>query len=216
MAIERELLARREMVELIARRGVKDPAVLEAMRRVPRHRLVPAELVDLAYDDRPLPIGQGQTISQPYMVAYMTEAARVRPGSRVLEVGTGSGYQTAVLAAIGADVYSIEIDPELAARAALVLGELGHRGVHLRLGDGSLGWPEAAPFDAIVVTAAPVVVPPALVEQLAEGGRLVIPVGEPVEQVLEVHERRAETVLVTRTLPVRFVRMTGEAGETFH
>jgi protein-L-isoaspartate(D-aspartate) O-methyltransferase len=201
-------VARARMVEQqLAARGISDPRVLEAMRAVPRHEFVPTASRDQGYADSPLTIGEGQTISQPYIVALMTEAAAVRSGDRVLEVGTGSGYQAAVLAALGADVYSIEIVEPLARRAAETLARLGYR-VHLRHGDGYRGWPEAAPFDAIVVTAAPPRVPPALVAQLAPGGRLVIPVGEE-EQELQVL-RRGPSGIETRTIvPVRFVPMVG-------
>jgi protein-L-isoaspartate(D-aspartate) O-methyltransferase len=201
-------VARVRMVEKqLAARGISDPRVLEAMRAVPRHEFVPAASRDQAYADSPLPIGEGQTISQPYIVALMTELAAVRSGSRVLEVGTGSGYQAAVLAALGADVYSIEIVEPLARRAAETLARLGYR-VHLRNGDGYRGWLEAAPFDAIVVTAAPPRVPPALVAQLAPGGRLVIPVGED-EQELQVLRRGPSGIETHHVVPVRFVPMVG-------
>ena len=193
-------------------REVRDPRVLAAMRAVPRHRFVPEALQAAAYDDGPLPIGRGQTISQPFVVAMMTELARVGPGARVLEVGTGSGYQAAVLAALGAEVWSIEIDELLAARAEVVLRELGFGQdvLHLRVGDGWGGWPEAAPFDAIVVTAAPPTVPPPLLAQLAPGGRLVIPVGD-WAQALKVITREADRFVERTVFPVRFVPMTGEA-----
>jgi protein-L-isoaspartate(D-aspartate) O-methyltransferase len=174
------------------------------MRRIPRHLFVPDGERLLAYGDGPVAIGNGQTISQPYIVALMTELAAVGPGSRALEVGTGCGYQTAVLAACGAEVWSVEIDPELSARAAATLEALGIGNVHLRVGDGALGWPEAAPFDGVVVTAAPQAVPPALQEQLAPGGRLVIPIGD-VAQELWVITRTPEGVRRDAVLPVRFV-----------
>jgi protein-L-isoaspartate(D-aspartate) O-methyltransferase len=197
--------------------GIRDPSVLGAVARVPRHRFVPPAAVPAAYDDTPLPIGFGQTISQPYIVGFMTQAAGVAPGARVLEIGTGSGYQAAVLAEVlgpAGSVYSIEIVPELAARARATLAELGYATVHVRAGDGYRGWPEHAPFDAIVVTAAPDHVPPALVAQLALGGRLVIPVGTQAagEQELLVISRDARGVTTRRTLPVRFVPFTGEAA----
>ncbi len=194
-------------------RSIADRRVRAAMRAVPRHRFVPLALRERAYDDEPLPIGGGQTISQPFVVAAMTELAEVGPGRRVLEIGTGSGYQAAVLAALGAEVWSIEIDPGLAAGAAAVLRDLGFddRRVHLRIGDGGAGWPEAAPFDAIVVTAAPRAVPPALLAQLAIGGRLVIPVGGR-EQTLRLVVRTADDRFEERTIfPVRFVPLTGDA-----
>ncbi len=201
-------VARTRMVrEQIAARGISDPRVLEAMRTVPRHEFVPAASRDQAYADRPLPIGEDQTISQPYIVALMTELAEVRPGDRVLEVGTGSGYQAAVLVALGANVYSVEIVEPLARRAAETLRRLGY-GVHLRHGDGYRGWPDAAPFDAIVVTAAPPRVPPALVAQLAPGGRLVVPVGDD-EQELQVLVRRPSGIETRHVVPVRFVPMVG-------
>lgn len=196
--------------------GIRDGRVLGAMARVPRHRFVPRTELPAAYDDAPLPIGFGQTISQPYIVAFMTQAARVAPGDRVLEIGTGSGYQAAVLADVvgpAGAVYSIEIVPELAARARVTLAELGYANVHVRAGDGYRGWPEHAPFDAIVVTAAPDHVPPALVAQLATGGRLVIPVGtQAAGQELLVISRDARGVTTRRTIPVRFVPFTGEAA----
>lgn len=169
---------RQEMVRnQIERRGVKDAAVLEAMRRVERHRFVPDEYLDQAYDDHPLPIGYGQTISQPYIVALMTEALGVQAGERVLEIGTGSGYQAAILAEMGLEVYTVEIIPELASQAARRLKDLGYDQVKVLNADGYFGWEEHAPYDAIIVTAAPDHLPQPLVEQLAEGGRLVIPIG---------------------------------------
>jgi protein-L-isoaspartate(D-aspartate) O-methyltransferase len=174
------------------------------MATVPRHRFVLPSDVQFAYGDHPLPIGYDQTISQPYIVAYMTEAARISPEGRVLEIGTGSGYQAAVLAELAREVYSIEIIPELAERARTTLRELGYTNVHVRTGDGYLGWPEHAPFDAILVTAAPDHVPPALVEQLAVNGRMVIPVGEE-EQEMRVLTKTAQGVLEQQTFRVRFV-----------
>lgn len=169
---------RRAMVEsTIEARGVSNPAVLEAMRTVPRHRFVPDEYTDEAYADHPLPIGHGQTISQPYIVAVMTELLGLSQGERVLEIGTGSGYQAAVLAELVDEVYSVEIIPELAASAAALLRELGYDNVHVLQGDGYYGWEEHAPFDAIIVTCAPDHVPQPLIAQLAENGRLVIPIG---------------------------------------
>jgi protein-L-isoaspartate(D-aspartate) O-methyltransferase len=204
--------ARDAMVDdTIVGRGVRDERVIAAMRAVPRHLMVPAHHRDRAYGDHPLPIGHDQTISQPYIVAAMTEAAAVAPGERVLEVGTGSGYQAAVLAEIGADVYSIEIVEPLGRATATLLGELGYDKIKLRIGDGYRGWPEAAPFDAIIVTAAPPAVPQPLIDQLAIGGRLVIPVGED-RQRLDVITRVDRDKTSTESLfPVRFVPMTGEA-----
>jgi protein-L-isoaspartate(D-aspartate) O-methyltransferase len=202
--------ARVRMVEeQIAARGITDPAVLQAMRTVPRHEFVPARARADAYADWPLPIGHGQTISQPYVVALMTELAAVKPGDRVLEIGTGSGYQAAILCALGAEVYTIEIVEPLARGAEAVLRRLGYGRVHVRHGDGSRGWPEAAPFDAVVVTAAPREVPAALVAQLAPGGRLVIPVGEE-EQELRVLVRTPSGIETRAGVPVRFVPMVVE------
>jgi protein-L-isoaspartate(D-aspartate) O-methyltransferase len=191
-------------------RGIKDARVLAAMRTVPRHEFVPLDLAARAYDDDALPIGYEQTISQPYIVAFMTELAAIGPDAKVLEIGTGSGYQAAVLAELAKDVYSIEIVEPLARRAQATLRRLGYERVHLRTGDGYRGWPEAAPFDAVLVTAAPGTVPSPLLEQLAPGGRLVIPVGTD-DQVLEVHRRTASGITVERKAMVRFVPMIGEA-----
>ena len=166
--------------ETIEARGVSSPGVLEAMRKVPRHRFVPKEYLDQAYEDHPLPIGYGQTISQPYIVAWMTELLDLQPGEKVLEIGTGSGYQAAVLAELeDIEVYSIEIVPELAESAMQRLKDLGYAGIRLKQGDGYYGWPEYAPFDAIIVTAAPDHLPSPLVKQLEQGGRIVIPIGSP-------------------------------------
>jgi protein-L-isoaspartate(D-aspartate) O-methyltransferase len=170
-------LRERMVSDQIEARGVSDPTVLTAMRRVQRHRFVPDEYLDQAYDDHPLPIGYGQTISQPYIVGLMSEKLEIEPGDKVLEIGTGSGYQAAILAEMGMQVYSIEIIPELAAQAAERLEALGYADVRTRAADGYWGWPEEAPFDAIIVTAAPDHVPQPLVEQLKPGARLVIPVG---------------------------------------
>ena len=190
-------------------RDVRAAAVLKAMRSVPRHRFVPAAVRHLAYADHPLPIGLGQTISQPYIVAYMTEAADIAPGDKVLEIGTGSGYQAAVLGEIAREVYTIEIIPELAESARIVLADLGYTNVHVKAGNGYLGWPEHAPFDAILVTAAPEEVPQALVNQLAVGGKMVIPVGAMVQDMMII-ERTQRGVVERKTIPVRFVPMTGK------
>ena len=200
--------ARRRMVrEQIEARGVRDPAVLGAMRAVPRHEFVLPEHRSLAYADRPLPIGLGQTISQPYIVALMTELLEPEPGDRVLEVGTGSGYQAAVAARLVGHVYSIELLPELASSAAERLGRLGVSNVEVRAGDGYLGWPEHAPFDGILVTAGADHVPPPLLEQLAPGARMVIPVEDAGgDQVLQVLAKREDgSVDVREVAPVRFV-----------
>lgn len=196
---------RKEMVEYqIRRRGVKDKKVLKAMLKVPRHLFVPEQMKELAYGDEPLPIGEGQTISQPYIVAYMTEALRLRGRERVLEIGTGSGYQTAILAEIVREVYTVELIPELSDRARAVLEKLGYRNIHFRVGDGTLGWPEHAPYDAILVSAAPAAVPPALVEQLKLGGQMVIPVGTDFQELVLV--TRKETGWdEQRLIGVRFV-----------
>lgn len=196
----------------IQARGISAPAVLDALTAVPRHRFVPEALAPRAYDDTPLPIGYEQTISQPYVVAYMTEAAALAPDAKVLDIGTGSGYQAAVLAEIVSRVYSIEIVPELADRSRRLLADLGYDNVEVRTGDGYRGWPEEAPFDAIVVAAAPDHVPPALVEQLAVGARLVIPVGRFTQEILIV-TRTAGGSTTEAVLPVRFVPMTGEAQQ---
>jgi protein-L-isoaspartate(D-aspartate) O-methyltransferase len=205
-AAERERMVRRQ----IAARGVEDERVLAAMRRVPRHELVPRAVRSQAYEDYPLPIGEGQTISQPYIVAIMTEHLGLRGGERVLEVGTGSGYQAAVLAELGAEVYTIEIVPSLARRAAADLARLGYRRVHVREGDGYRGWPERAPFDAIIVTAAPDRVPQPLVDQLKPGGRLILPVGSGYQELVLITKSKGG-IETRRLLPVRFVPMTGEA-----
>jgi protein-L-isoaspartate(D-aspartate) O-methyltransferase len=193
----------------IRARGITDRAVLEAMGRVPRHRFVPGSVAPHAYADSPLPIGHGQTISQPYIVAYMTQAAKVSKKDKVLEIGTGSGYQAAVLGELARQVYSIEIVPELAERARRTLEGLGYRNVRVKAGNGYLGWPEHAPFDAILVTAAPEDVPPALVEQLAVGGRMVVPVGAG-EQDMLILTKTAGGLVTRKTIPVRFVPMTGK------
>jgi protein-L-isoaspartate(D-aspartate) O-methyltransferase len=203
-------VARRRMVhEQIASRGIHDAATLEAMRTVPRHLFVPPSQAAEAYEDHPLPIGHDQTISQPYIVAFMTEALRLRGGEKVLEVGTGSGYQAAVLSRIAARVFSIEIVAPLADEAGARLRALGYDNVVVRAGDGYAGWPEESPFDAIIVTAAAPRVPPALKEQLRDGGRLVIPVGDESQDLILV-TRRADRFEERRLIPVRFVPMTGK------
>lgn len=190
----------------IVRRGVRDPVVLQAMRTVPRHLFVPEDQQAYAYGDHPLPIGHGQTISQPYIVAYMTEIIRPRPGMKALEIGTGSGYQAAVLAAVGAKVYTIEIIPQLAEFARRNLARAGYENIQIRVGDGYYGWPEEAPFDAIVVTAAAQHIPPPLIEQLAEGGRMIIPVGSQFfTQELVLVEKNEGRVKTRAVMPVRFV-----------
>jgi protein-L-isoaspartate(D-aspartate) O-methyltransferase len=195
--------------EQILLRDVADPAVLAAMRKVPRERFVPAELASRAYDDTPLAIGYGQTISQPYIVAYMTEAAGVQRQHKVLEIGTGSGYQAAILGELADAVYTIEIVPELAQTAARTLSDLGYSHVQVRSGDGYAGWSEQAPFDRIVVTAAPEQIPGPLLEQLAPGGRLVIPVGEQGQtQWITIVDKTGDGFANRRTIPVQFVPFT--------
>ena len=193
--------------EQVSARGVRDSATLAAMRQVPRHEFVPPQVRRLAYEDSPLPIGHDQTISQPYIVALMTELAQPKPGDRVLEVGTGSGYQAAVLAAAGCRVWTIEIFEALADEARERLGRLGFRDVVVRHGDGYAGWREEAPFDAVVVTAGADAVPPALIEQLAPEGRLVMPVGDPYtdQRLVLLEKDKAGRVSTRYLVPVRFV-----------
>lgn len=205
-------LRRRMVEEQLRRRDIAGPEVLRAMGRVPRHLFVPQRLQEYAYEDHALAIEEGQTISQPYIVAFMTQALGVGKGDRVLEIGTGSGYQAAVLAELGVRLYSVEILPGLAASARQRLAALGYDHIEMRLGDGNLGWPEQAPFAAIIVTAAPEHIPPALVSQLAEGGRLVLPVGKGEQELLRLTRKGGQTQIDT-LLPVRFVPMTGKAQE---
>ncbi|HUU26242.1 MAG TPA: protein-L-isoaspartate(D-aspartate) O-methyltransferase [archaeon] len=202
---------RLSMVETqIKSRGVRDKRVLEAMRKVPRHLFVPPESQDEAYNDYPLPIGYGQTISQPYIVALMTELLAVKPQDKVLEIGTGSGYQAVILAELTAEVYTIEIIEPLAERVKKLFIELGLDNIKVRAGDGFFGWPEEAPFDGIIVTAAPEKVPQPLLDQLAEGGRLVIPEGKYFQELV-VYEKRKGKTERREVIPVRFVPMTGKA-----
>ncbi|HOP60856.1 MAG TPA: protein-L-isoaspartate(D-aspartate) O-methyltransferase [Candidatus Saccharicenans sp.] len=197
--------ARRNMVEYqIKARGIKDKRVLSAMLKVPRHLFVPEEMKDLAYRDEPLPIGYSQTISQPYIVAYMTEALKLRPEDKVLEIGTGSGYQTAILAELVREVYTIEIIPELSQRAEETLKSLGYTNIEFLIGDGSRGWPEKAPFDAILVSAAPAEVPPALVDQLQINGRLILPVGTDSQELVLIKKTK-KGLEKTSLIGVRFV-----------
>lgn len=208
-------VARHKMVELIRTRGVTDAAVLAALDSVPRHLFVPPAERARAYEDRPLPIGSGQTISQPYMVALMTSLLELRPGAKVLEIGTGSGYQAAILSRVAAEVYTMEIRPPLAERARRTLADLGYRNVHVRNGDGFQGWPDAAPFDGIIVTAAPPSVPDPLLRQLKTGGRLVIPVGgrNSLQSLLVLTKRPDGGFDRSNVMPVFFVPMTGEAQQ---
>ena len=204
--------ARERMVEKqLEARDISDPRVLDAFRRVARERFVPIAQAWQAHDDGPVPIGDGQTISQPYVVASMTQAIAAKPSMRVLEVGTGSGYQTAILAELVDQVYTIEIRPELARRALAVLAELGYDNVQARVGDGYSGWPEEAPFDAIVVTAAPLRVPPPLIAQLSAPGRLVVPVGDYWQELVLIEKDASGKTHQAVLYSVRFVPMTGQA-----
>ncbi len=201
---------RLRMVEQqIRRRGVREPGVVRAMSEVPRHLFIPESLRSQAYEDGPLPIGDGQTISQPYIVALMTELLELRGGEKVLEIGTGSGYQAAILSRLAGEVYTIEIRESLARKARETLDALGYDNIRFRVGDGSLGWPEAAPFDGIIVTAAPEEIPAALIEQLREGGRMVIPVGD-YFQDLWVITKTADGILKRKEAAVRFVPMISD------
>lgn len=209
----RFLMMRKRMVRIqIERRGIRERRVLNALLGVPRHLFVPEHLMERAYDDGALPIGEDQTISQPYIVAKMTELLDLEGDETVLEVGTGSGYQAAVLAKLAREVYTIEIVPSLARQAEARLRRMGYDNVSVRLGDGYRGWTEHAPFDAVMVTAAPDHIPPMLVEQLREGGRMVIPVGAE-NQYLTLLVKDKQGVKEERVIPVRFVPMTGEAQE---
>ena len=211
MSLQPFAIKRNRMVaDQLAARGIRDPKVLEVMRKVPRHLFVSPEHRTEGYDDRPIPIGWGQTISQPYIVALMTEQLQVQPGSRILEVGTGSGYQAALLAELGATVYSIERIPELAEGAAQHLKAAGISTLQIRVGDGSKGWPEVAPFAGIVVAACAPHVPELLVEQLAENGRLVIPIGESLNQRLTVVQRLKDGLQTHEICGCVFVPLVGE------
>jgi protein-L-isoaspartate(D-aspartate) O-methyltransferase len=203
----------RMVTEQLKARGISDQRVLAAMNKVPREEFVPPESRAASYADGPLPIGQGQTISQPYIVAFMTEKLRPKPSDRVLEVGTGSGYQAAVLAELVAQVYTIEIIEPLARTAEATLQHLGYKNVHVKGGDGYKGWPDQAPFDAIVVTCAPDHVPQQLTDQLKDGGRMIIPVGNRFAQELYLLEKKNGQLKESAVLPVRFVPMTRETSE---
>jgi len=196
---------RKKMVESqIKNRGVKDARVLEAMKKVPRHMFVSREMIPYAYSDEPLPIGRGQTISQPYIVAYMTETLQLTGKERVLEVGTGSGYQAAILAEIAKEVYTIDILEELSLKAQRILSQLGYKNIYFKIGDGTLGWPEYAPYDGIIVTAAPSKVPEALQKQLGISGRMIIPVGSTFQELVLI-TRGKKKFKKKKLLPVRFV-----------
>jgi len=205
---EREHMVRYQ----IEARGVRDKRVLQAMRTVPRHLFVPESMRDSAYRDCPLPIGMGQTISQPYIVALMTEALELSENDKVLEIGTGSGYQAAILAELAREVYTVERHSSLAERATTLLKELGYNNIHVRVGDGTLGWPEHAPYDAIIVTAAAPEVPTPLLEQLADGGRLVAPIGPRWSQVLVRVRREGGRFREEEITPVAFVPLVGVHG----
>jgi len=212
----RDLERRRKamVVEQIEKRGIRDRRILKVMETVPRHEFVPEEYRAFAYDDSPLPIGEGQTISQPYIVALMTECLNLEGDEKVLEVGTGSGYQAAILCELAKEVYTIEILETLAERAEELLQKLGYKNVKVKCGDGYLGWEEYAPFDGIIVTCAPDHIPRPLIDHLAEGGRMVIPVGEiDFPQVLKLVEKREGEVTIRNVVPVRFVPMTGDEVE---
>ena len=204
-------MASRELmvVQQLQARGITDPRVLAAMRKVPRHELIPEENRGDAYGDHPVAIGEGQTISQPLIVAYMTECLELKGGERILEVGTGSGYQAAILGELAGEVYTIEIVPTLARRAKADLARLGYTNVFVREGDGYRGWPEKAPFDGIMVTAAPPTIPQPLLDQLKVGGKLIVPVGVDVQQLVRM-TRTESGFREERLVPVRFVPMTGE------
>ncbi|MBX6314236.1 MAG: protein-L-isoaspartate(D-aspartate) O-methyltransferase, partial [Isosphaeraceae bacterium] len=207
-AAARNRMVQRHLVE----RGIKNPRVLDAFRTVPRHRFVPPTAISLAYEDESIPIGEAQTITPVYDVALMTEALDPQPTDKVYEVGTGSGYQASILSRLVKEVYSVEIKEPLGKRAAEVIKSLGYNNIHTRIGDGYAGWPEAAPFDKIIVTCAPEKVPPPLVEQLKEGGRMVIPVGRRYDQSLYLMEKRdGKLVLIKKLRPTLFVPMTGRA-----
>jgi protein-L-isoaspartate(D-aspartate) O-methyltransferase len=206
--VERERMVSSQIED----RDVSDKRVLAAMRRVKRHLFVPTGEQTSAYADHPLPIGEGQTISQPYIVAYMTEALRLKPSSRVLEIGTGSGYQAAVLGEVAKVVFTIEIVPELGRRAKKLLARLGYRNVHVRIGDGYAGWPEKAPFDAVILTAAPVAIPSPLIKQLKKGGVLVAPVGPSgYQRLIRITKVSDTETRREHLMDVRFVPMTGKA-----
>lgn len=208
---------RKEMVKTqLKARGISSEKVLNAFLTVPRHSFVPDEYLRFSYSDQPLPIGEGQTISQPYIVAFMTEVLGIKPGDKILEIGTGSGYQAAILSEMGAEVFSVELIKSLAENAKRKLTDLGYSAIHLKTGDGYLGWPEYAPFDGIVVTCSPTEIPEPLKQQLDEGGRMIIPVGEQFHvQYLCLLEKKNGKILQKNILPVRFVPMVNEKGRKY-
>jgi protein-L-isoaspartate(D-aspartate) O-methyltransferase len=210
-----ELERYRMVKEQIIARGITDSRVIKAMQRIERHLFVPEKYVQIAYTDGPLPIGYGQTISQPYIVAFMTEILKLKPGDRVLEIGTGSGYQAAVLAEICNRVYSIEIVPQLSERASSLLKRLGYDNILLKAGDGYKGWKEHAPFDAIIVTCSPTHIPRPLEDQLVEGGRMIIPVGERYIQQLVYLVKQDGKLKKMKVLPVSFVPMVDDKGKEY-
>ncbi len=212
MSEDYEQQRRRMVAEQICRRGLNEPRLLSAMQTVPRHLFVPAEYRLSAYEDGPLPIGFGQTISQPYIVALMTNLLQLRGDERVLEVGTGSGYQAAILGRLAREVHTVELLPELAEKATKLLKDLGADNVHIHVGDGSLGWPESAPYAGILVAAAAPQAPQALLDQLADGGRLVVPVGGRGLQELEMWERKGDRYEASNVLSVAFVPLRGKQG----
>ncbi len=210
------LVLRERMVsEQLQRQGIKSQRVLNAMRKVERHLFVPTAMVDRAYDDNALSIGEGQTISQPYVVAFMTEALQLKPEEKVLEIGTGSGYQAAILAELCNEVYTMEINERLAKNAQALLKSLGYQSIHVRQGDGYLGWQEAAPFDAIIVTCSPSHIPKPLQDQLKEGGRMIIPVGPPHSQELIFMTKKNGKLKKEKRLSVLFVPMKDEKGKRY-
>lgn len=210
-----ERLRKRMVAKQLVTRGISDPAVLRAMTVTPRHLFVPEQLKRSAYEDGPLPIGYQQTISQPYIVALMSELMALKPKQRVLEIGTGSGYQAAILAEMGAQVFTIEIIPELGRQAQQVIADLGYANIHVKIGDGYQGWPEQAPFDAVIVTCAPTHIPEPLKAQLAEGGRMVVPVGGSWVQRLVLLTKQKGRIKEEKVLDVRFVPMMDERGKPY-
>jgi len=207
---------RMQMVERqIKARGVTDKATLDACMKVPRHRFVLPQYINSAYSDSPLPIEEGQTISQPYIVAFMTEALNLKRTDKVLEIGTGSGYQAAILAEICDSVFTIEIFPKLGNKAIGLFSELGYKNIFVKIGDGYRGWPEHAPFDAIIVTCSPTSIPKPLKDQLTEGGRMIIPVGQQYSQSLVLLEKRNGKLREEKVLPVRFVPMINDKGKEY-